>query len=492
MSRPEWHAELQALCEAVIEDRLTASQRDRIEELIAQFPEARRFYVEYLHQHACLAWSAAQPEVFTPGTGDERARNRQATSDPILPRARFAYSTRWLIGAASLAAAILLTLGGWSLLAPSPTFLATLVSGKGCKWDAGTLPTEEGARLGAGRLRLAEGVTRIVFDNGAELTLEAPADLELISRQRCVLRAGRLVARVPAQAIGFTVDTPTAVFRDLGTEFGVNVRDEQTADLQVFNGLVDAKHRPSGQLQRLETGQNRRFGAESVIEFDPQAEAPVQLLPAPRPGAESARVVHISTAMGRGKDAYVQPLFPSPNSSDILLLVKHTSSKNTDYNRKAYIGLDLSSIAGMKIVDAQLSFTFTPTGMGFASEVPDATFAVYGLTDEALDGWDEQTMRWRDAPANQPGGKALDEAKVALLGKFAIPQGALSGTRSIAGEQLVDFLNADTNGIATFILVRETAGSGRADLVHGFANKKHPHLPPPTLKLAVVPRGEKP
>src|SRR5262249_7593830 len=156
-----------------------------------------------------------------------------------------------------------------------------------------------------------------------------------------------------------------------------------------------------------------------------------------------------------------------------------------NYNRKAYIGFDLASVKGSKIVDAQLSLTFTPTGMGFASEVPDATFAVYGLTDEALDDWNERTMRWRDAPANRPGGAALDPDKVSRVGTWEIVQGVLEGTRGIAGPALVDFLNRDSNGLATFILVRETMGSGRADLVHGFAAKRHPTLPPPTLKLTV-------
>jgi hypothetical protein len=79
--------------------------------------------------------------------------------------------------------------------------------------------------------------------------------------------------------------------------------------------------------------------------------------------------------------------------------------------------------------------------------------------------------------------------RVVRLGTFEIAQGALQGTRSISGEALVNFLNNDTNGLATFILVRETRGSGRSDLVHGFANKRHPLLPPPTLKLSVAPRS---
>jgi hypothetical protein len=199
-------------------------------------------------------------------------------------------------------------------------------------------------------------------------------------------------------------------------------------------------------------------------------------------------VVDISTAMGRGKDAYIQPKFPSEHHSDILILVKYSASKSQDYERKAYIGMDLSPIAGMNVLEARLSLTFSPTGMGYASEVPDATFAVFGLTDESLDDWDGDEIRWNDAPANLPGGASLDPAKVVRLGTFEIVQGELSGTRSVEGAPLADFLNRDTDGLATFIVVRETQGSGRFDLVHGFAYRKHPELPPPTLRLSVAPR----
>ena len=75
-----------------------------------------------------------------------------------------------------------------------------------------------------------------------------------------------------------------------------------------------------------------------------------------------------------------------------------------------------------------------------------------------------------------------------ILGRFEIAQGILSGTREISGPALVNFLNRDTNQLATLIVVRETMGSGREDLVHGFAGKYHPSLLPPTLKLRAVPR----
>jgi ferric-dicitrate binding protein FerR (iron transport regulator) len=483
MQEPKpWRDELQALCEAVIESRLTPEEAQRLERLVLENPAARRFYVEYLDQHGSLHWSAAEP-VFLPPRDVSPPRQQGMESNPILVAKRHA-----LLVAVLIAATVLLVVGLWLAVSreQSPRHLGTLTAAKTCKWEAGSLPTEDGAQLSAGRLRLAEGIARIVFTNGAEITIEAPADLELVAIERCILHAGRLVAKVPAQASGFTVDTPTAVLKDLGTEFGVHVKDAKTADVQVFNGIVDVKHRGSGQVERLETGNNRRFEKETVTDFDPQSEKPAVVASAPKPA--EGRTVHISTALGRGKDAYIQPIYPSEHSSDILLLVKNSVTKSSGYYRKAYLGLDLTSIAGMKVVDAQLNLTFAPTGMGFASEVPDATFIVYGLTDETLDDWDERTIRWNNAPANRPGGADVDPDKVVRLGTFEMAQGMVQGTRGIAGQALADFLNRDTNGMATLIVVRETPGSGRTDLVHGFANKNHPSLPPPTLKLTVVPR----
>lgn len=476
--KPEWHEELQTLCAAAVDDRLSDEQTRRLEELVLAHPEARRYYVEYLHQHAALHWSMGEPGLLTQGKVEVAAPEKRPTS-------RWKMLTVGLL-AASVLIAVLAWFGARETQAAGP--LATLAEAKACKWESGTLPTETGAALGKGRLRLAEGIARVVFSNGAEITLEAPAELEIVSAERCILASGRLTAKVPPQAIGFVVDTPTAVLKDLGTEFGVNVRDGQ-ADVQVFNGIVDVQHRASGKTDRLLTGGNRRFFADRVVELDASAEPAGPNVPTPPTPAEGTRVVHISTAMGKGKDCYIQPIVPKNNFSSILLLIKNTRDSNQDMNRKAYLGLDLAAVAGQQVTDAQLSFTFTPTGMGFGSELPDSTFAVFGLLDESLDGWDEKTTRWQNAPANVVGGAALDPEKVVRLGSFVVGQGEQTGTRSISGPALVDFLNRDSNGLATFILVRETAGLGaRANLVHGFAGKNHPTLAPPTLKLTVTPK----
>lgn len=479
-----WRGELPALCEGAIEGRLTAEQRERLERLVLEVPEARRYYTEALHQHATLHWSAADPAFL----------DLPAAPDDSPGRAARGWARRSArLAAAAMAAAVLLGAVGWMLgrgNGPGGTAaaegVATLAEAKACKWGAGSLPTEAGSRLPAGRLRLAEGLARLRFDDGAELTLEGPADLEILSRRRCVLHSGRLVGRVPAAARGFTVETPAAVVTDLGTEFGVNVRDADSADVQVFEGRVDVRHRRSGATTAMMTGANRRFGPEGSAEFDPLADIPAAPRPPARADDGATRVLDISTAMGRGKDAYVQPPVPTKQPPEALLLVKNTTDDR--YARKAYLTLDLAPTAGLEIAEAELSLTFAPTGLGYASEVPDAAFAVYGLADEALDGWDERAIRWDNAPANRPGGAELDPAKVVLLGRFIVSQGVAGGPHGISGGPLADFLRRDTNGLATFIVVRETKGSGRSDLVHGFAGRRHAQLPPPTLKLAATPK----
>jgi hypothetical protein len=466
--------ELRTLCEAAVEGRLTAEQSARLEELTRDDPAALRQYVEYLAQHAALTWAAADPAILMecgPGT-DRRPAARPG-------RGRF---WRRLAPVLALAAVVVVAVGFWALGTPAGQRpFATLAAGNACKWDGGTLPTEPGARLGAGRLRLAEGVAKVVFDPGAEVTIEGPAEIELVSPAKCVLRAGRLVARVPPPAVGFVVDTPSAVLTDFGTEFGVVVRPGRADDVQVFEGRVDGRHRTSGRTEEMRTGRSVRFGTDGFADFDPHDDRPEDG-PPPAPGR---RVVRISTVTGRGKDAYVQPKYPSEHHSEVLLLVKNTATEKSDYIRKAYLGFDLTGLNGAKVRAARLALTFAPTGMGFASEVPDCEFAVHGLTDEALDGWDEEKVRWATAPANAPGGADLDPTKTTLLGTFRLAQGVQSGVFGVEGTALVDFLNRDTNGLATVIVVRRTPGSGRSDLVHGFAGKDHPGLPPPTLRLEV-------
>src|SRR6185295_17502394 len=95
---------------------------------------------------------------------------------------------RWVKVALAMTACIAVLAAGWGMgrwqgetSISSVSTVATLVDAKGARWDSGTLPTEVGAALSQGRLRLAAGLAVLEFRKGARLTLEGPADLELVS-----------------------------------------------------------------------------------------------------------------------------------------------------------------------------------------------------------------------------------------------------------------------------------------------------------------------
>jgi ferric-dicitrate binding protein FerR (iron transport regulator) len=455
--------EIRQLADAYIEGQLTPAEAARLEELVRVDADARRFYVDYLSLNAALEWTAVPAKVETPAS-PRRLR-------PV-----------WY-ALAAMSAAVLVAFG--FAYFREPRTVAVLTDTKACKWEAGTLPTLAGAKLPAGRLRLADGLAKLVFASGAELSLEAPVDLELVSPMRCVLHRGRVMANVPPSAKGFVVDTPTSRVTDFGTEFGVTVHEERTADVLVFSGHVDVQHSPTGRTEEMKTGSAKRFTPDRIVSFDPNR-LNTNDGSEPRFGLDR---VQISTAMGRGRDAFVmlRSEIPEDRRSDTLLLVKNPVAKpeHAQWSRKAYLGFDLATINPAKIVEAELSIAFAPTGMGFASQVPDATFALYGVTEESQDTWDETAVRWPTAPASASSAGTVDLTKAVRLGTFMIAQGDQSGIRTVRTPELAAFLRRDTNRFATIILVRETQGVGTHDLVHGFASRRHPTLAPPTLRLTV-------
>jgi hypothetical protein len=451
------------LAEQAVEGRLAEGERDELERIVLSDAAARREYANYLAMHSALRWP-------------------MMPAGEVSPAARRSSRSRWVYLVAGLAAAILLAL---FFVPRSPQAVATLTDTKACLWDSGTLPTVPGSQLPPGRLRLASGLAQLTFASGAELTLEGPIDLEIVSPMKCIVHSGQLSAKVPPTAQGFIVETPSSVLTDLGTEFGVKVHGGATADVQVFSGRVDVLHRQSGQTAAMLTGAGMRFSPESVKPFNPNTDSTTEVPPVNRPPA-GTETLQLTTALGKGRDAFVMDMdsIPADRQSDTLLLVKLNGPKQSQWDRKGYLGIDLTPVRSKHILEAELSLTFAPTGMGFASLCPDATFAVYGLTDDAQDGWDERSIKWKSAPANRPG-SGLDPASIVKLGTFVMPQGQQTGSMSIGGAVLADFLNRDANRFATFIIVRVTIGKGGMDLVHGIASRRHPNLPPPTLRLTL-------
>lgn len=146
-----------------------------------------------------------------------------------------------------------------------PEPIATVVGSLNAIWDLPAAPIVDGSQLVEGVYSLQSGVAELRFDSGVTLLIEAPAQVELLSRERAKLNVGRVVTKVPEQAVGFTLVSAAATFVDLGTEFGVEVTASGDALVTVLEGevaLVRDKAINSGRSQTLHIGATRIVSAD--------------------------------------------------------------------------------------------------------------------------------------------------------------------------------------------------------------------------------------
>lgn len=120
------------------------------------------------------------------------------------------------------------------------------------EWPEHQTPLREGSAIKAGPLSLKSGLVQIEFFCGATVVIEGPAELDIESATFAKVQNGKLRANVPVVARGFTLEVDGIKVVDLGTEFGLSVRDGRT-DVQVFDGEVEI-HSLTDEKQTLEAG----------------------------------------------------------------------------------------------------------------------------------------------------------------------------------------------------------------------------------------------
>jgi hypothetical protein len=121
------------------------------------------------------------------------------------------------------------------------------------EWSADSESPSVGAPLEPGWLRLESGLAQVVFYSGARVVIQGPTEFELISQIEASCPSGQLIAEVPPQAHGFRVATPQAGVTDLGTSFGLMVKEQRT-EVHVFSGTVELRPAPDGIQQDLGEG----------------------------------------------------------------------------------------------------------------------------------------------------------------------------------------------------------------------------------------------
>jgi hypothetical protein len=255
--------ELMELFESVIDSSADIQAKNRLAELLQDYPEARQAYVEQCQMHAMLAWehgSLTEVAFVEPTAMELSALERTAFM-------RSVNRWRWLAMAASVL--LVVSLGWLSLKTFRSTGDTTVVQSSivvppnqmsTADWNAlGTVATlksrpgaklvstdilaelEAGDEIKPGNYELVNGFVELAFINGVEVIIESPAQFEIASSMRMVLNRGSLSAAVSTAGVGFAVETPTVNLIDHGTEFAVQVLPDVGSEVHVFNGEVSVE-----------------------------------------------------------------------------------------------------------------------------------------------------------------------------------------------------------------------------------------------------------
>jgi hypothetical protein len=231
-----------------LEDAIDACDLDFLNRDLANSPDRVRQFNDLRlmmgliseHGRPVESENAADLENNSPAESanfDSPAVGSEANAESHFPSRR---ATAIALAVLATAASLLLVLN-WPDTIPqrneTATAIATLAYTSHARWGSEERVLGDG--FGEGKLHLEVGLARLDFRNGATVTLQGPAEFEILSTDRTVLSSGILTASIPESAVGFKVLTPAMDVVDLGTAFGVSVGADGETDVCVFEGEVE-------------------------------------------------------------------------------------------------------------------------------------------------------------------------------------------------------------------------------------------------------------
>ncbi len=143
------------------------------------------------------------------------------------------------------------------------------------EWQDGR-KARTGEWLPPARHSLKSGSIQIALDGGGILDISGPCEFELVDAQHVVLVSGSLQARADEGTIGLVVSTPNGRIVDIGTEFVVSVGPDNSTDVQVIEGMVEAypSHGDEAQPRLLEGNQRARIANDGRVKDLPTEDLP--------------------------------------------------------------------------------------------------------------------------------------------------------------------------------------------------------------------------
>ncbi len=268
MSRPEGGIpqDLQDLVAAACDGELSDRDTEQLEQLLIASPEARQFYLLYMHLHGELHWHQAMagemPELAAPSAEGKGLRIRA----PAVARPRPDQRSRLrLIGfCISAIAAITLLVLAYRIMpqrkrsaAPAPPVAvaaARLTGGVQPRWGAGSAPPAIGQEIPMGRLLVLErGVVEISHPRETRILVEGPSSLRYSPGGRIELDSGR-IAIIASEKPDFVIQAGGATIEPAGGMVGVSVAKD-AVEIHSLNGTAQIRqvHPQNGVVQETVT-----------------------------------------------------------------------------------------------------------------------------------------------------------------------------------------------------------------------------------------------
>ncbi|TWU33250.1 LamG-like jellyroll fold domain-containing protein [Novipirellula artificiosorum] len=255
----KWLPKLDELIGLLLDGNLGDEQAAELKELLGEQPGAARRFAEHMQLVSLLEEELPLESIESQAVaqaGAKRLRTRQrrlllVLAPLIAASIMLAAIVNWPFGNESEKrdTAIGPTLTTGSVLDAGVAVVTQMVDVR----PGANVSIDVGSSIAPGVLELETGLVQFEFYRGTVVVVEGPADLEFVDADRLICRRGKLRAHVPPQSQGFAILAPQFELVDLGTEFGVNVADDGSASVHVFEGkveLYDAQSNRSLQSRR--------------------------------------------------------------------------------------------------------------------------------------------------------------------------------------------------------------------------------------------------
>ncbi len=295
--------ELRELLSELVDGQLDAHGLRRLEEILRTSPESQTFYDSFMTLHGMLLWGAGPPLSAVPSRTDlvSVADPQSQAGDFPPPPPSGLLGAAWHGATGYLSnhdfvlpysiSAVLIGIAMWvssmiyvshhvqvARVEPTPVrsdshkeivLIGRITGMVDVKWsdDPRYLPPPDFAHVPLDRKYILDsGLLEITYDSGAKVILQGPCTYEVESSAGGYLALGKLTAKVEAgggkgsrskvqgsrskaepssfilhPSSLFSVRTPTAVVTDLGTEFGVDVKESGDSLTHVFMGRVEVR-----------------------------------------------------------------------------------------------------------------------------------------------------------------------------------------------------------------------------------------------------------